>query len=45
MSKETLADILSGAGPDPVRADLHAALDDLLDAAHKDGGRLDAPDF
>lgn len=45
MSKDTLADILSGAGPDPVKADLRAALDELLNAADKDGGRLDAPAF
>jgi len=41
----SLAEILSGAGPEATRAALHAALDDLLDAADADGGRLDGPAF
>lgn len=45
MTDETLAEILSGRHEPASRADLHAALDDLLDAADADGGRLDGPAF
>lgn len=44
MSVASLADILSGRGP-ASRADLHADLDALLDAADADGGRLDGPAY
>jgi hypothetical protein len=37
-----LADILSGRGAATLRAELHAKLDDLLDAADANGGRADA---
>lgn len=40
-----LAAILSGGHAPAGRASLHSALDDLLDAAAKDGGRLDAAAF
>lgn len=45
MTDETLAEILSGVHEPTSREDLHAMLDDLLDAADADGGRLDGPAF
>lgn len=45
MTDETLAEILSGVWLKADRADLHAALDTLLDDADAQGGRLDAPAF
>ena len=45
MTDETLAEILSGRHEPNSRANLHAALDVLLDAADVDGDRLDGPAF
>jgi|GEM_PF-5049803 len=45
MIDDTLAEILSGRHTPADRADLHAALDVMLDAADGDGGRLDGPTF
>lgn len=45
MTDETLAEILSGMHEPTSRADLRAMLDDLLDAAEEDGGRLGDPAF
>lgn len=45
MTGETLAEVLSGRHEPTSRGDLHAMLDDLLDAADVDGGRLDGPAF
>jgi hypothetical protein len=44
MSKETLGDILSGAGLDPVQQQLHAALDAVLATAGPNG-HVDAAAF
>lgn len=45
MTDQTLAEIMSGMHEPTSRADLHTMLDDLLDAAEEDGGRLDDPAF
>lgn len=45
MSGNEFAGILTGTSADPARADLHAALDLLLDDAAQRGGALDAPAF
>jgi hypothetical protein len=45
MTGETLAEILSGEREPSSRAELHGALDTLLDAADADGGRLQEDAF
>lgn len=45
MTDESMAEVLSGSHALSTRADLHAALDALLDAADADGGQLDGPAF
>lgn len=45
MTDETLAEILSGLHDQSSRADLHAALDELLDDADANAGQLDGPAF
>ena len=45
MTDQSLAEILSGKEYDEERADLHAALDLLLDDASRNNGQLNAPAF